>query len=153
VRPYVLLAELEDSRGNWQKAQEYYQKAVQVRPDYPPAANNLAFLMLEHGLNTDVALTLAQTARRGLPESSSTADTLGWAYYNKGAYRSAVELLQEAEKMAPEDPGVHYHLGLTYDKLGDEARARRELERTLQINPKHPRNQEIRQLLSRLSRS
>jgi tetratricopeptide (TPR) repeat protein len=78
---------------------------------------------------------------------------LGWAYYQKGAYQSAVDLLLEAEKMGPQDPGIHYHLGLAYYRLGDETRARNELERALRISPDYPRSGEIRQVLSQLRRS
>ncbi len=51
----------------------------------------LASVMLQSGGNLDVALSLAQTARRGMPDSPNVADTLGWIYYQKGAYRSAVD--------------------------------------------------------------
>ena len=81
--PAWLLGRLEDSRNNWQKAQEYYQKALQVKPDFAPAANDLAYLMLSHGGNPDVALSLAQAARRGLPDSPNSADTLAFALYRR----------------------------------------------------------------------
>ena len=63
-RAYVLLGSLEDARGNRPQAQKWYEKALQLQPDQALAANNLAFLMLETGQNVNVALTLAQTARR-----------------------------------------------------------------------------------------
>jgi cellulose synthase operon protein C len=65
-----------------------YQKALEIQPDNPLASNNLAYLILQQTAqrrgNVDVALAMAQTARRGMPDSSSVADTLGWAYYQKG---------------------------------------------------------------------
>jgi len=151
VRPPLLVAQLQESRGEWQKAQQTYQKALQAQPDNPVAANNLAYLMLDHGLNTDVALSLAQTGRRGLPDSPSAADTLGWAYYHKGTYQSAVDLLQEAAKKSPKDANICYHLGLSYQKLGDRARAKTEFERALQITP-NPHAAEIRLRLAELNR-
>jgi len=54
--------------------------------------------MLEHGGNVDVALSLAQIARRRLPELPNVADTLGWAYYHKATYGLAIDLLEEAVK-------------------------------------------------------
>ena len=100
---YVSLASLLERRGDWQKAEDLYQKALDIRPDYALAANNLAYLMLEHGGNVNVALTLAQTGRKGMPNVPGSADTLGWAYYYQGAYSSAVDTLQEAVK---EDPKI-----------------------------------------------
>ena len=80
VRIYISLASLLETRGDWQQAEDLYKKALAVQPDYPVAANNLSYLMLEHGGDVGVALSLAQTARKGLPDLPSTADTLGWAY-------------------------------------------------------------------------
>lgn len=148
---YVMLAQLRTSRGDWQQAQSLYQKALQVQPDYPPAANNLAFLMLEHGLNADVALSLAQAARRGIPTSAAAADTLGWAYFVKGVYGSAATQLEEAIKIAPQDGSYHYHLGLTYAKLGDKNRARSELDRAVSLNPAYARAPEVQQALAELA--
>ena len=149
---YTMLAQLKASRGDWQQAQALYQKALQVQPDYPPAANNLAYLMLEHGLNADVALSLAQAARRGMPSSAAAADTLGWAYYTRGAYRSAATQLEEAVKVVPQDGSYHYHLGLTCAKLGDKTRARSELGRAVDLNPAYAHAPDVQQALEELAR-
>ena len=95
----ALLGTLEEARGNEPKAKAYYRKALQLQPDQPLAANNLAYLMLESDENIDVAMNLAQAARRALPNSSSTADTLAWAYFKKGAFAFARDLLEDALKM------------------------------------------------------
>lgn len=149
---YVMLAQLKASRGDWQQAQTLYQKALQLQPDYPPAANNLAYLMLEHGLNADVALSLAQAAVRGMPTSAAAADTLGWAYYTRGVYGSAATQLEEAVKIAPQDGSYHYHLGLTYAKLGDKTRARTELDRAVSLNPAYAHAPDVQQALAELAR-
>ena len=150
VRAYILAATLEDKRGKWQRAQELYLKALQVKPDFPLAANNLACLLLEHGGNPDVALTYAQVARRGLPDAAFTADTLGWAYYRKGSYTLAVGMFDEALKNNPENPDYHYHLGLAYQKNSDPARAREHFEKALKIKPDFPQADEIRKTLAQL---
>ena len=64
-------------------------------------------------------MSLAQTARRGMPDSPAAADTLGWVYYQKGVYRPAIDMLREALKLgeknkAPDNPNIHYHLGMAY---------------------------------------
>ena len=47
----------------------------------------------------DVALSLAQTATaEGCRTNRPIADTLAWAYYKKGAYQAAIDLLEEANK-------------------------------------------------------
>ena len=101
----------------------------------PVAANNLAFLMVETGQNLDVALSLAQIARRGMPNSPSSADTLAWVYYQKGNYASARDLLEEAIKTAPNDAAIHYHLGMTYAKLSNSTDAVTHLKKAAALAP------------------
>ena len=136
VRAYILLASLEEGRNNWQRAQELYEKSLQVAPDNPLASNNLAFLQLEHGGNVDVALSHAQIARQKMPDRPNVADTLGWAYYHKGIYGQAITYLEEAVKGIPDNPTYHYHLGRAYQKAADPAKARLHLKRALELNPK-----------------
>jgi len=153
ARSYYHLGQLEESRGDWQKAQDSYKKALDIKSDFAFAANNLAYLMLQHGGNTDVALGLAQTARRGLPHEPRAADTLAWADYQKGAYGSAINLLEEALKVDPENPTYHYHLGLAYAKTNQGSRAKEHLQKTLDLDPQFPEAQEIRKALSDLAKS
>jgi tetratricopeptide (TPR) repeat protein len=147
-RTYIFLGSLFEARGDWQKAEDTYQEALQVQPDYAIAANNLAYLMLEHDGNINVALSLAQTARKGMPNVPSAADTLGWAYYRQGVYSSAIDTLQEAVNENPDNPTFHYHLGLAYEKAKNLAMAKKQLEYTLKISPNYPHADEIKSLLS-----
>jgi tetratricopeptide (TPR) repeat protein len=148
IRAYMLLASLEESHGQWQEAQQHYQKALEVQPDNAIAANNLAYLLLEHSGNADMALSLAQTARRGMPDKPNTADTLAWAYIHKGAYALAIDLLESAVKTEPANSTYHYHLGLAYQKNHDDAQAKAHFVRALQLNPPQAEADEIRKALS-----
>ena len=122
---YFLAASLEDSRGVWLKAEALYQQALQIEPNYAPAANNLAYGMLQHQESSDIALSLAQIARQKMPDSSSAADTLAWAYYQKGLYGFAADLLQEALRNSPENPTYHYHIGMVYQKQAEYSRSQK----------------------------
>jgi Tfp pilus assembly protein PilF len=124
---------------------------LQAEPDYPVAANNLAYLLLEHGGNPDVALSYAQVARHGMPDAPNSADTLAWAYYQKGVYELAIDLLEGAVKEKPQNPTYHYHLGLAYLKANKMVKAKEHLEQALQINPRYPHADEIRKALSELA--
>jgi tetratricopeptide (TPR) repeat protein len=151
VRFYILTGELYESQKNWERAKDVYQKALQIQPDNALASNNLAYVMLEQGGNVDVALSMAQSARRALPESPNVADTLGWAYYHKGAYGSALDLFKEALKLNKDnadDPTLHYHLGLAYQKTSQPGLAKQQFERALKINPSFSYADETRKLLA-----
>jgi tetratricopeptide (TPR) repeat protein len=137
---YILSGELYEAKKNWDQAKSMYQQALNISPDQPLASNNLAYVILEQGGNVDVAMGLAQTARRGMPESPNAADTLGWAYYQKGIYQSAISQFQEALRLsekrgAPDDADLHYHLGLAYEKTNQTALARQQLEKAIKLKP------------------
>jgi len=151
VGPYISLGVFEERRGNWQKAEELYRKALVIQPDQPAAANNLSYLLLEHGGDINYALSLAQTARSAMPDSPNSGDTLAWAYYKIGAFVSATPLLQEAIIKSPQNPTYYYHLGLVYWKSGKVALAKTNFERSLRLDPKSSRADEIHQVLAQLS--
>jgi cellulose synthase operon protein C len=149
---YILSGELYEAKKDWEHAKSMYQQALTLSPDHPLASNNLAYVILEQGGNVDVAMAMAQTARRGMPDSPNAADTLGWAYYQKGIYQSAISQFQEALKLSekrgePDDADLHYHLGLAYQKTNQTTLARQQLERAVKLRPN---NAEARKALSDL---
>ena len=62
-------------------------------------------------------------------------DTLGWIYYKKDLPSLAVRPLEDSLKKRPDNAEVLYHLGLTYAKLGDKAKARDALEPGAEARP------------------
>jgi tetratricopeptide (TPR) repeat protein len=147
TRLQVALGGTYERAGNWQQAQSTYQKVLVIAPENAPAANNLAYLLLEHGGSPSVALSLAQTARKGLPNTPNSADTLGWAYYNNSAFSVAAPLFEEAVKANPNNQTYRYHLGLTYQKLSNPERAKAEFEKVISINPNSPLAEQARRFL------
>ncbi len=135
ARADSILGALEEARGDTQSATNDYKKALAIQPDQPVAANNLAYIMMESGQDIDVALSLAEAAHRGMPNSPNTADTLAWAYYYKGTYGSARDLLESALKISPDNASIQYHLGMTYSKLGDKANAILHLKKAAALAP------------------
>jgi Flp pilus assembly protein TadD len=150
ARIYVGLGELYDQRGNWQSAQSFYYQAIRLDPDNPFAANNLAFSLLEHGGDATQALNYAVAARTQLPDSPTTADTIGWAYFHKGVYKEAASSLESAAAALPDNPSVHYHLGLTYKAMHDMTRAKQHLEKVLQLDPQYSHAQQVYKALQEL---
>jgi Flp pilus assembly protein TadD len=146
----AILGTLEESRGDVGKAEAYYKKSLQIQPQQPLAANNLAYRMLLNGENVDVALSLAQTARRAMPSSPNTADTLAWAYYHKGTYSFARDLLEDALKTDPNSAMMQYHLGMVYSKLRDKNNAVIHLKKAVSLAPDSPTAKDARAALQGL---
>jgi len=145
---HVLIGVLYQAQNNNGKAKYHYREALKLDPGMIVAQNNLAWMLCEAGEDLDEALKLAQAAR-AQSDNPDIADTLGWIYYKRGAYPSALELFQECVKRAPENATYHYHLGMTYHKNGNRAAAKTALEQALKLSPNIPQAQEIKDILSK----
>jgi Tfp pilus assembly protein PilF len=73
-----------------------------------------------------------------MPNSPTSADTLAWAYYYKGTYSFARDLLEDAIKINPNSPAMQYHLGMVYSKLGDRNSAADHLKKAIALKPDSP---------------
>lgn len=69
--------------------------------------------------------------------SFDAAYTLAKMWYNKKEYKTAVEYLQESIKLSngEKTDGQYLLLGLCYDKLSNDAKAKESYKKSLEINP------------------
>ena len=151
--PRTMIGMLLEAEGKTEEARKSYEATVKANENAAVAANNLAFIYAEQGVNLDVALQLAQSAKQRLPEDPNVDDTIGWIYYKKDLPSMAVGPLEASLKRLrtpAEQAEVLYHLGLTYAKLGDKAKARNALESALKLNPQAG-GTEARRVLATLS--
>ncbi len=119
-------------------------------PRFVPAANNLAWLLSEHGGDKEKALQLAQTAKEAAPEDPNISDTLGWILYKRGVYQRAVALLRDSAAKLPQNPTVQYHFAMASQKVGDVQGARQALERAVSSQASFPEKEEARKALAAL---
>ena len=132
--PHVHLGHFYRARGQTSAAVASYEHSLLRTPDDAVAANNLAALLLDSGRDVDRAYSLAAQARKRFPNNPTFADTFGWACLAKGEIEEAVEILSFAARGRPENPEIHYHLGVALHRKGDSAEAARELEVALAIS-------------------
>jgi len=152
---YMLAGSIYEEKHDLLSARKADEAALRLKPDDPLASNNLAYILLQTGGNADIALPLAQTARRALPELSNVADTLGWAFYQKGVYPSAISMFREALRLSaknkePENPLYHYHLGMAYAKAEQPGLAKEQFLRVLKIDPNYSDASDVRKQLAQL---
>jgi len=129
----TLLGDIYLERGDLATAQKYFEQALAAKPDFAVAASNLAQVYAQQGSNLDLALNLARSANRQLPELDSVVDTLGWVHYRKGQYSDAVPLLRECVQNAPRQAIYRYHLGMALVSDGQRDEGRRELQAALRL--------------------
>ena len=147
----TMLGLLYSAQSNVTEAEKWYERAVEISPRGAAAAsNNLAWMYGERGGNLDAATRLAQFAQSQAPEQPQFNDTLGWIYYKRNMITQAINALQIAVDMVPDNPVYQFHIGMALARTGNDSRARRSLERAVQLAPKMPDADEARRTLKTL---
>lgn len=124
-----MLAALDDRAGNRAGAVARYRRIVETDGNNALALNNLAYLLAQE--NPDEALKYAQQAAEKAPNNAAIQDTLGWCYYRKGIYRTAVGYLKTAVEKEP-TPRRQFHLGMGYMKSGEQGLGQELIRKALQ---------------------
>ena len=129
-----------------QKAIDHYKKAIDIKPDYAPAYNNLGVTYLETKQWNAAIEVFEQLSNNILYSTPQYAHlNLGWAYYNKGDYEASAIYYRKAVK--------HYQdgfardqvyvkalrgLGKTYQATGNINKAEETFEEALALAPEFP---------------
>jgi tetratricopeptide (TPR) repeat protein len=151
VEAHLLLASLDSKTGNQAAAIEHYRRVLESGPRNAGTLNNLAYLLAEHTSQPDEALKYAEQAKEIAPASPEVDDTLGWIYYRKGIYLTAVKHLESAT--AKNSTALHkYHLAMAYLKAGDLKRGQQTLDAALKIDSKLPEAQAALQLFAEVEK-
>lgn len=128
----LLLGTAYEKSGQIEEAIAAYEEALNVKPDSPAVANNLASLLADYRSDENSfrrALTLAE--QFSTSDNPAFLDTLGWVYYRLGDYENALPLLEKAVAAAPQVPVLKYHLAMAYLALNKPSLAKEQLESAL----------------------
>ncbi|MEM7458739.1 MAG: tetratricopeptide repeat protein [Pseudomonadota bacterium] len=104
--------------GEWPRAENDLQTAMNLNPNDPTIMNYLGYSWIDRGINLEQGLGLIQDALRLDPESGAITDSLGWAYYKLGNYERAIFYLERATELAPDISEILDHLGDAYWQVG-----------------------------------
>jgi predicted Zn-dependent protease len=144
----VALAESQRTRGNVEAAIAAYEGVLKASPTNPVAANNLAFILLEHRADRashERALALVKPLEA--TRNAAFLDTLGWAYYKSGKYDDAARVLARVVAQAPNEPMFNYHLGMALFKAGKADDGKALLKKALETNANFPGAEEARKIV------
>ncbi|MEM9225596.1 MAG: tetratricopeptide repeat protein, partial [Pseudomonadota bacterium] len=117
--------------GEWPRAENDLQTAMNLNPNDPTIMNYLGYSWIDRGINLQAGLDLIQDALRLDPESGAITDSLGWAYYKLGNYERAIFYLERATELAPDISEILDHLGDAYWQVGRFKEAGFQWERAL----------------------
>ncbi|MCB1101484.1 MAG: tetratricopeptide repeat protein [Kiritimatiellae bacterium] len=119
----------------YDRAEELFLRAIELKPDFADAHNYLAYMNAERGENLDLAFDYVDLALALEPDNPAFIDTLGWIYYQRGDYELARKELERAVGLLDDDPTLHDHLGDTYHKLGRVDEALTHWGKALELEP------------------
>lgn len=146
------IASIYEMQGDSAKAMEHYEKALEAKEDFAPAANNLAWLIASDPKgDLGKALQLAMVAKQAHPEDPNIADTLGWVHYHRKSYSLAIAQFQQALEQVPSNPVINYHLALAQAGSQNKDAAIRILQNLLNQNMKFRERPQAEALLSQLT--
>jgi tetratricopeptide (TPR) repeat protein len=134
----LTLAGLYEIQGNVEAAITEYEALLKDQSGSLVVANNLASLLSDYRTDKaslDRAYALAVNLRK--VQVPQFKDTLGWVNYQRGDYKAALALLEEAAASL-DQPLVRYHLGMCYLALGDSAKASEQLKKALALAASNP---------------
>jgi tetratricopeptide (TPR) repeat protein len=136
------------SQGKLADARDRFARALEIDPEAPVAANNLAWLYADTGENIDQALELAMRAKAKLPDVPQVNDTIGWVHLKKNLASLSIPYFEQSIEKDANNPTYHYHLGLAHAQAGDSAKARQSLSRALALKPDFPEAGEAKRVLA-----
>ena len=138
--------------GSYDEAIGLYRKAIEKDNRYAQAHNNLANAYGKKGL-IDLAIEEHERAIKINPGFVQTYMDLGNAYKEKGLFKKAVDAYLGALRLGPEDAEIHFAMGEVYlTRLYDKKRALFHFQRSLELNPQHPRAEQTRDVIKILGK-
>lgn len=119
----------------WKEGEADLVEALKLRPDEPELLNFLGYSWIDRGERLKEAMAMVERAVAANPRSGAMIDSLGWAHYRMGDYKTAVEKLEQAVELEAGDPEINNHLGDAYWMVGRKDEAVFQWRRVLTLNP------------------
>jgi tetratricopeptide (TPR) repeat protein len=149
----MVLAALLEISGDIEGAKDAYRRVLQLSPDFPPAANNLAWILANDNNpdSLEEAMNLAQLAKEKQSSDPNIADTLGWVYYKKRQYYNAALQFQQAIEKSPTTPEFYYHLALALNEQNKKQDTINAVKKSLEIGNSFPERDQAESLYKKLT--
>jgi tetratricopeptide (TPR) repeat protein len=130
--------------GDIPQAEKYFEKCLQLSPNYAAAQNYLGYMWAERGTKLERARDLIEKAVKAEPNNPAYLDSLGWVLFKLHQNQEALKYLSKAIELSPEqDATLLDHLGDIYSALQQPDKAHEAWTKSLSLEP----NEEIKKKL------
>jgi tetratricopeptide (TPR) repeat protein len=135
--------------GDLEQAERYFQKSLEISPNFAEAQNYLGYMWAEHGTNLDRARDLIEKAVKAEPKNDAYLDSMAWVLFKLNQPKEALDYILKAIQNAEEqDATVYDHLGDIYSALGQTDKAQEAWRKSISLEP----NETIRRKLGPASK-
>lgn len=117
-------------------AESEFRKALDIRPDFAEAFNNLGLALSDQGKRED-AVEAFKKAIELAPGAPEAYNNLGCLYRVKKDYQQAVELFNQAISKKEDYSLAYFNLGVAYEELEKFDLAIKAWEKVLNLQPTH----------------
>ncbi|MFP4390703.1 MAG: tetratricopeptide repeat protein, partial [Desulfococcaceae bacterium] len=129
---------------------EMMKTVIDMDPKNANALNYLGYTYADMGIRLDEAERLIREALKYKPDDGYIIDSLGWVFYRRGDYETALVHLLRATELAPDDPVILEHVGDAYHKLDEPEKALEYYRRSLEKRDPEEDAGDIRKLREKM---
>ena len=115
---YAAIAFVAWQQQDVNKCIEYYEKSLKTDDENISSLNGLGYVLACQKKDLARALSLCKQAVKIAPKSAACLDSLGWVYYKMGLYKDALQYLNDAEQIAPDNVEIANHIKSVRLKAG-----------------------------------
>ena len=132
-----------EQQNRWDEAEADLLKARRLSGNQPFVLNYLGYSWIDNGINLYQGLEMIKKAVAQEPRNGFFVDSLGWAFYRMKDFGAAVQFLEKATELEPDDPEIIDHLGDALWQSGRQIEARYQWRRALSLEDDATKQKEI----------
>ena len=131
-----LLATIEKALGNNARAEQLFEKSVNINQNNPDFLHNYSSLLQEK--NLERAVNLSNSAVAISPNNSTFLERNGYLQWKAGDTNKAIKATNKAIQLNPDLIHAHMNLGAMYKELGMFEQALASTIKSLELKPESP---------------
>ena len=124
------------SAGQYDKAEDDYQKILQRDENNGLVLANMATIEMEQGKLDDADKHIKAAVAQS-PNDAYNLSILGYLRFRQEKYDDALDALSRAAKLDPRNPEIENYLGVTLGHKGLRAQAETALRKAVQLDPNY----------------
>ena len=110
IQIYTTMAYAAWSQKQYQKAVDFYERALDMDGDNTTALNGLGYILADSDIDVKRGIKLCRKAVEKKPQSAAYLDSLGWAYFKSGNINEARSWLRRAFDVSPNRKEIKRHM-------------------------------------------